>query len=129
MNTVEVIVPLAPDEFRRIQGGNDIEEQGRAAFDCLEHEIGNGPDVFVAGMSREVTVIDCEDDEQAGDCPEGNLAGDGADAKACQRQVLHPGGTGTEELTYPGQPCRHQRANRSIFFCILKPGFRGTPSL
>ncbi len=60
---------------------HDVEEERRAAFHGLQHEIGDRPDILIADSSGELPVIDREDDQQAEDRPEWNLTRDGADAK------------------------------------------------
>ena len=52
MDAVEMVVAFAPDEFRGIEGGDDIEEERRAAFDSLEHEIGDWPNVCLRRARR-----------------------------------------------------------------------------
>ena len=88
VDAVEVGVALAPDEFGGVERGDDIEEEGRAAFHCLQHEISDRPHVFPANASGEVAVVDAKDDQQADDCPEGNLAKNLRDAQPGEGAVL-----------------------------------------
>jgi hypothetical protein len=53
VNAVEAVVALAPDEFGGIEPRDDIEEQGRAALDRLQHQIGHGPDVLAIDPTGE----------------------------------------------------------------------------
>ena len=48
----EVGVALAPDQLGGVERGDDVEEQHGAAFDRLQHEVGDGPDVLVRRRGR-----------------------------------------------------------------------------
>ena len=74
VDAVEVGVAFAPDEFGGVERRDDVEEQRRAAFHRLQHQVGDGPDVHAADAAGEVAVVDGEDDQQADDRPERNLA-------------------------------------------------------
>ena len=45
VDAVEMVVALAPDQLPGVQRGDDVEEQRRAAFHRLQHQVRDGPDV------------------------------------------------------------------------------------
>ena len=125
VDAVEVVVAFAPDELRGVQGGDDVEEERRAAFHRLEHEVGDGPDVDAADSSGELAVVDGEDDQQADDGPERNLAGDGADSQAREREVLREGSARAEHLPDARKAGGDQRPDGPHFFGFLQARLGG----
>ncbi len=81
VDAVEMGVALAPDEFSGVKRGDDVEEESGRAFDGLEHEVGDGPDVATGEATGEVAVVDGEGDEESGERPERNFAEDVGEAK------------------------------------------------
>ena len=130
MDAVEMGVAFAPDEFGGIKGGDDIKEEGRAAFDRLEHQIGDRPNVHAAGAPGEVTVVGGEGDEQSNDRPERNLAEDGADAQPAEGKVLRERSADAEYLVAPaaGGPLRAIGRGRSSSLPARAPGRRACPA-
>ncbi len=124
VNAVEVVVAFAPDELGGVEGGDDVEEEGSAAFDGLEHEVSDGPDVFVAAASREVAVVDGEDDQQADDSPEGDLADDVRMRRRVSERYCAQLVRGAEDLTDARKAGGDEGANRAelLFFGDAGPG-------
>ena len=58
VDAVEVGVALAPEQFRGVEGGDDVEEEEGAALDRLQHEVGDWPDVLFGDAAGEVAVVD-----------------------------------------------------------------------
>ncbi len=108
----EVGIALAPDQLGGIQSGDDVEEQRRAAFHGLQHQVGDGPDVLSADAAGEVAVIEGQAGHQNHDSPEGHFGEDVGDAQAGQRGELGQGGTRAEDLVDYRQPCRDQTPPR-----------------
>ena len=52
VDAVEMRVALAPDQLTGVEGGDDVEEQRRAALHGLEHEVRDRPDVLSADCGR-----------------------------------------------------------------------------
>ncbi len=82
VDAVEVVVALAPEELRGIEGRDDKEKKKSTAFDGLHHEVGNRPDVLFSEAAGEVAVVDPEGDEQGDDGPERYVAENVAQAEA-----------------------------------------------
>ena len=78
----EVRVALAPDQLGGVEGGDDVEEERGAAFDGLQHEVGDGPDVLLRDTPGEVAVVERENGHEDDDAPERNLVQDVGDADA-----------------------------------------------
>ncbi len=89
-----------------VQRGDDVEEEGRAAFHRLQHQVGDRPDVHLAHAPGELSVVDREHDQQADDRPERDLVHDRADAQARERQVLRERRACAENLVHPRQARR-----------------------
>ena len=102
VDAVEMGVALAPDEFGGVERGDDEEEESGRAFDGLDHEVGDGPDIAAGDASGEVAVVDGEGDEEADERPERNFAKDVGEAEFCERDELAPGCGGAEDLADDG---------------------------
>jgi len=63
VDTAEVGVALAPEEFCGIKGGDNEEEEQGAALDGLNHEVGDWPDILFRDAAGEVSIVDAEGDE------------------------------------------------------------------
>ena len=70
----EVGVALAPDEFGGVERGDNVEEERRAAFHGLQHEVGDGPDILAGDAAGVVAVVEGEAGHQDDDAPERDLA-------------------------------------------------------
>ncbi len=110
VDAVEVGVALAPDEFGGVESGDDVEEERGAAFDGLQHEVGDGPDVLSGDAAGEVAVVDGEAGHEDEDAPEGDLTQDVGDADSGEREKLREGGRGAEDLMDDRKPWRRPRA-------------------
>jgi hypothetical protein len=88
----EACVALAPDEFGCVEGSDDVQEDYGAAFNGLQHEIGDGPDDFAAHPAGEVAAVESECGHEEEDSPEGNFVNDVRDADAGEGEELSQGG-------------------------------------
>ena len=112
VNAGEVGVAFAPDQFGGVERGDNVEEELGAAFDRLQHEVGDGPDVPVRDAAGEVAVVDGDSGHEDENAPEGNLAQDIGDAEAGERGELREGGSGAEDLMDDGELCGDQASAR-----------------
>ena len=103
MDASELGVALAPDEFGRVEGGDNVEEEDGAAFHGLEHEVGDGPDVPVGDAAGVVAVVESDAGHQDDDAPEGNLVQNVGDAQAGERGELRQGCFEAEDLVNGGE--------------------------
>src|SRR5579862_3484738 len=103
VDSVEVGIALAPNEFSGVERGHDVEKESSGAFDGLEHEVGDGPNVAASEATGEIAVVDGEGDEESGERPERNFAKDVGETELCERDELAPGCGGVEHLTNDGQ--------------------------
>ena len=106
----EVRVALAPDQLGGVERGDDVEEELRAAFHGLQHEVGDRPDVRSGHVAGVVAVVDGDAGHQDDDAPERDFAQDIRDAQAGERDELRQGGSGAEDLVDAGELRRDQAA-------------------
>ena len=85
MDAGEVCVALAPDELGGVQGGDNIEEELRAAFDRLEHQVSDRPDILIRDVAGVVAVVEGDAGHQDDDDPKRDFVQDGGDAQAGER--------------------------------------------
>src|ERR1019366_3408693 len=108
----ELRVAFAPDEFGGVERSDNVEKEGSAAFDGLQHEVGHGPDILAGDAAGEVAVVESQAGHQYDDAPERDLGQDVCDAQAGQRGELRECCSGAEYRVYGGQLGRHEAAPR-----------------
>ena len=119
VDTVEVVVALAPDELTGVQRRDDEEEERGPSFHGLQHEISHGPHVHFARAPSELAVVDREHDEQTDDRPERDLAHDRAHAEPREREILDERRARAEALVHARKALGHERANRPRLLGLL----------
>src|ERR1017187_3726941 len=98
MDTGEMRVALAPDELGGVEGSDNEEEEFGAAFDGLQHEVGDRPDILIGDAPGVVAVVESDAGHQDDDAPEGDFADDVGNAQAGERGELRQRGSGAEDL-------------------------------
>ena len=107
-------IAFAPDQLRRVEGGNNIEEESRAGLDRTQHEERDRPFDGALKPAREVAIIERDDRHQDQDAPEGHLMNDVRDSDAGKREELCQGCSGAKHLAHGRQRYRHQGAARRL---------------
>ncbi len=108
-------VALSPDQFGSVKSGHNVEEELSSAFDRLEHEVSDGPDVSIGHAAGEVAIVDGKSSHEDENAPERNFAHDIGDAQAGKRGELCESGSGSEDLVDGGKPGGDQTTRRPRF--------------
>ena len=82
VDAIEFVVAFAPNQFGRVERTDDNQEKERIALYGSDHQVSDGPDVFIADLAGVASVQGREADDESDNCPEGNLTGNGTDAQA-----------------------------------------------
>src|SRR5947209_2988210 len=115
MNAFEVIVTLTPNQLGCIKCRDNHEEEHGAAFDSLQHQVSNWPDLNASNSARELAIIHGEHDEEADNGPEGDVTNDEANSEPAKRNVLSERCRPPEYLVDSGKSAGDQRADGSLF--------------
>ena len=113
-----------------VERGDDVEEQGRAPFHRLQHQVGHGPDIFVTEMAGEVAVVDGENNHQADDRPKRKLRGGWFEYVTASVTNTESTMCGPRRLAVRAAvlAATSERTGR-CFLVILQAGLGGAPAL
>lgn len=120
MNAFEVGVALTPDEFGCVERGDNVEEDDCPTLDCLQHEVGDGPDIHSFDPSRVMPVVQGHPGHQNEKHPEGNIANGIAHAHAAEGKVLRNRGACAEELLHKWNSCNGSASHWLQLFVLLE---------
>src|SRR5579863_871722 len=110
MDAVKMRVALAPEEFRRIEGGNNEEKKEGTALHRLHHEKGDGPYVLLGDAASEITVVNAKSHDKDHKGPERYIAENVSQPETRKRNVLRKGRGAIEDLMDLRKLRGHERA-------------------
>src|SRR4051794_21098581 len=129
MNTFEVIVTLTPNQLGCIECRHDHEEEHGAAFDSLQHQVSDWPDLNASNSACELAIIHGEYDQQADNGPEGDITNYEPNSEAAKGNVLSERCRPPEYLVNSGKTSGDQRADGSLFLDLSEASLGRTSAL